>query len=453
MYSKSCIYSSVINECLEEETEPVSLTNMGEETRSSTRRSSRFSLAMFEGASYTFGSSDAGLEDALQYLSGAMIARGDVDSRQSRRSSRLSITPFSVDSHHFEENDGTGVSTLLCTCLTANYISVGYLLVPWGKCQIVKISFVFKLRPLECQHLHLQILAHFSLVSPPATAFANAGLLLTTVVFSLVMLQSFITSTYVMETCARAEFLASHSVDKVEANLDCSYQSDEQLVLSHGVPSPGTEPPISPGTERELDEEPSERMTVPEPQPPSEERETNLSESTPWWHHHLFEGAVRNQEQITSKSQGLHAVQAAANSLLPDIRNRKFEMPELCRIFMGEVWRIMFTFAACCDLYGLMWSIAAVSASSLASEFPILHNPDDYMLYVLIFAIIVIPMSFLSIADQIWIQIAFFGGRMLMVIMMLITVAAAFGASEPHFGDQNGPQRTSPVANFSMLSL
>ena len=115
---------------------------MGDEPRPSTRHPSRFSLSIFDE-----GSSDAGLEDALQYLSGAIMARDDrrmglsvnsIATSGSRRSARLSITPFSVDAHTSEESDGVGVSTLLCMCLTANYISVGYLLVPWGKCEIVK---------------------------------------------------------------------------------------------------------------------------------------------------------------------------------------------------------------------------------------------------------------------------------------------------------------------------
>ena len=253
-----------------------------------------------------------------------------------------------------------------------------------------------------------------------------------------------------METCARAEFLASHSVygtpmqhsTKAEGNLDSSHQSNQEFVVASD-------------TERELGMDSSEQLIVHEPQAPcpvSKEQENNLPESTPWWHQHMFNRATRPQEQITSKKQRLRVVQPA-DSLLPSIRNRKFEMPELCRVFMGEVWRIMFTIAACCDLYGLTWSIAAVSASSLASDIPILHNQNDYMLFVLIFAVIVIPVSFLSVADQIWIQMVFFGGRMVMVILMLVTVAVAFGASKPHFGDQDGPQPTSPLANFSMLSL
>jgi hypothetical protein len=169
----------------------------------------------------------------------------------------------------------------------------------------------------------------------------------------------------------------------------------------------------------------------------------------------MFTGSAsaRDQQQIAPKRQLQRYGVQTTNAVLPDIRHRKFEMPELCRIFMGDMSRIVFTFVACCDLYGLTWSIAAVSASSLAADIPILHNQDDYMIYVLVFATTVIPLSFLAVADQVWIQIAFFGGRMLMVIVMLVTVAAAFGASEPHFGDQAGRQPTASLANFSMLSV
>ena len=134
--------------------------NMGEEPRSATCHSSRFSFSagvVAAGTSNTFASSnDITLDHNAFFqnnLAGAIsMARGDRGSRHScfsensmattgsRRSAQLSVTPFSNDVQHSEESDGDGVSSLLCTCLTANYISVGYLLVPWGTFEIVKDS-------------------------------------------------------------------------------------------------------------------------------------------------------------------------------------------------------------------------------------------------------------------------------------------------------------------------
>ena len=139
--------------------------------------------------------------------------------------------------------------------------------------------------------------------------------------------------------------------------------------------------------------------------------------------------------------------------ILPEICNRKFELPELSRIFLGQTWCLIFTVTACLDLYGLTWSIAAVFASSLASEVSILNDANDYVSLLLIFAAIVIPLSFVPMVSQVWIQMGFFAGRTLMVVIMLTTTAAAFAASEPHFGNQDGPQQTSPLANFRFLHV
>lgn len=197
-----------------------------------------------------------------------------------------------------------------------------------------------------------------SLFVRASSAFATTGLLLTSAVFMLVMLQSYTTCTYVMESCARAELLA------------LSVDTPDELIVS-----------------------------------------------------------------------------------LPVIGNRKFELPELSRIFLGEVWRLIFTVTTYCNLYGLTWSLAAVFASSLSSDFSIRDDQDDYFIFIIIFAAIVIPMAFVPIIDQVWVQLVFFAGRMIMVVVMLATTAAAYVASEPHFGDQAGPQRTAPLANFRTLHL
>ena len=141
------------------------------------------------------------------------------------------------------------------------------------------------------------------------------------------------------------------------------------------------------------------------------------------------------------------------NDTLPEIGDRKFELPELWRIFLGQTWRLIFTATACLDLFGLTWSVAAVFASSLAAEFSIVNDANDYVAFLLIFAVVVIPLSCVPIIAQVWIQMVFFAGRMLLVLIMLTTTASAYGASEPHFGNQDGPQQTAPLANFRVLHV
>jgi amino acid permease len=73
-----------------------------------------------------------------------------------------------------------GLSWSLATCTLVNYLATGYILLPW--------------------------------------AFAQGGTLLTAIVLCLVVLQTYISSTFVLETCARAETL--HYVQTKQSNAD-----------------------------------------------------------------------------------------------------------------------------------------------------------------------------------------------------------------------------------------
>jgi hypothetical protein len=83
-----------------------------------------------------------------------------------------------------------------------------------------------------------------------------------------------------------------------------------------------------------------------------------------------------------------------------EILERTFEMSELCRIFMGPWMRNFFTLTTAGDLYGITWTLAAVFGSSLANDFPIGTDDNDYQMYIFIFAVIVVPISCLSILDK-----------------------------------------------------
>jgi hypothetical protein len=62
-----------------------------------------------------------------------------------------------------------------------------------------------------------------------------------------------------------------------------------------------------------------------------------------------------------------------------------------------------------------------------------------------------VPMACTSITDQQWIQMAFVTARLVMVILMIGTVAAAYCADDSHFGSQVGPVNDIPLANPSNI--
>jgi hypothetical protein len=239
-----------------------------------------------------------------------------------------------------------------------------------------------------------------------------------------------------MESCARAELLASSSEERdwqqYAVNGSSSLHLEEEVGLDKTLPNSSRTVHRSSTTAESIE---------------GDARACDVEE---------LAGSESFQSPAVKDNRGGNLISQPTiekKNLLPEIRSRKFELPELSRIFLGRTWSLIFTATACLDLYGLTWSVAAVFASSLAAEFSILSSVDDYVSFILIFAVVVIAISFDPIVAQVWLQMAFFAGRMLMVIIMLSTTAAAYGAPEPHFGGQVGPQRTAPLANFGVLHV
>jgi hypothetical protein len=194
-------------------------------------------------------------------------------------------------------------------------------------------------------------------------AFAQAGTLLSSVCLALVSMQSLITGTFVLESCARAEAIKERSESKA-------------VDISH---------------------EPKSTKSI-------------------------------------------------------EILERRFEISELCRIFMGPWMRNFFTLTTLGDLYGTTWTVAAIFGSSLAQDLPI-GTSNDYQMYIFIFSVIVVPISCLPISGQVRLQMAFLGGRTLMLGLMIATTAVAYVSTEPHFGEQAKAARDVPLADFSNIVL
>lgn len=171
-------------------------------------------------------------------------------------------------------------NTLQSSALLVNYISIGYILLPGG--------------------------------------FATGGTVLTLISLLFISFQTYITGTFLLETCARAEALESLKI---------------------------------------------------------------LTAASP------------------------HGQRGLPESYSFQIRERTFEISELCRYFLGRRVRNIFTITIAGDLYGVTWTLAAVFGSSLSEGLPISANAvTDYKFYILIFMLITIPLSCVPITDQVVIQ-------------------------------------------------
>jgi hypothetical protein len=134
------------------------------------------------------------------------------------------------------------------------------------------------------------------------------------------------------------------------------------------------------------------------------------------------------------------------------IRERKYELSRLTEIFVGKVWTLFFSCTTMASLYGAMWAYSTIFANAFADKYPLGDAQDGgYKLYIAMFMAVTVPLSCTSIVDQKWIQMAFLTARIVMVILMVGTVAASYGADEPHFGSQVGPVNDISLAKPSNI--
>lgn len=251
--------------------------------------------------------------------------------------------------------------------------------------------------------------------------------MLSTICMVLVFIQSFITATYVMEACARAEGLVEYlfsaaiegSVqDPTVPDGDNAHTSTETMRSRSGkevdgVLSSSTFQPI-------LEESDSEKG----PNGNDEQQDTKDQS----------EDAPKDVDENTTTRQETEDVSPLI------IKQRKFELPDLARLFLGDKLSLVFTVTTACDLYGITWVLAAVFASSLADFGPIVNSSNtDYSLYIALFGVLAIPFAcFPSVVDQLAVQLLFLGLRLTMVAVMFITVFVAEVSNESHFDPPDG---------------
>ena len=81
------------------------------------------------------------------------------------------------------------------------------------------------------------------------------------------------------------------------------------------------------------------------------------------------------------------------------VGDKKIETPELCQMFL-ESWGF---YAYACSvliyIYGVLWSYSSVFSNSMSTLLPLTNN--SYPIYCMVFAVIVIPMSFMKFSEQV----------------------------------------------------
>ena len=128
-----------------------------------------------------------------------------------------------------------------------------------------------------------------------------------------------------------------------------------------------------------------------------------------------------------------HTVQRAQHiDELHVVGSQKFEVTELCKIFLGKQSVRVYTFLISVYMYGTLWAYATVFADSLAMRLPltsgdsgITPSSTSYGIYLLLFAMIVVPSSMIELSEQVFVQVTLSICRIIMVVLMIGTITLA----------------------------
>jgi len=146
------------------------------------------------------------------------------------------------------------------------------------------------------------------------------------------------------------------------------------------------------------------------------------------------------QEQ-SSHRQLVVIRQKNANQQKYIVKDRKFEVNALCRIFLGKRGLRIYTLVISLYMCGALWAYTSVFASAMAMAIPIFSSDQEgivsefashlasspaslnYLCYAIIFGCIVVPLSCLELDEQVPLQVFLTGCRFLMFFLMIGTSA------------------------------
>lgn len=304
-----------------------------------------------------------------------------------------------------------GVSPIVAFCFTINYIlGTGFLTVPW--------------------------------------AFMQGGLVLSTVVLVLVGVLSDMSKTYILESMARAEAMLDdrmHWVKKKTVNRTGGGGDEEKQPLMVYSPMVYVRSAASGDDNDSGNKEQEQSLTD-----PVKNYESSVGSSAPSLRIPPVEHAPFSALPTTPDRRRLLMMSSGKEK--PEkylVKNRKFEINTMCRVFLGKPALRVYTAFICLYLYCSLWAYTSVFGNALARMVPIPGVEDSYLVYATIYATIVIPASCMELSEQVFVQVMMTLARFAMLFFMVGT-AGMISSQEDRMGEGEIPV---PVPMFRLAGL
>lgn len=101
------------------------------------------------------------------------------------------------------------------------------------------------------------------------------------------------------------------------------------------------------------------------------------------------------------------------------VGSEKYELSELCELFLGATGIRLFSFVASLYFYGTLAAYTLVFTNSCVTNFPI--GTYSYVIYLAVFGVLVVPACCMELKDQMTLQIIYSYCRALSIILMITT--------------------------------
>lgn len=110
------------------------------------------------------------------------------------------------------------------------------------------------------------------------------------------------------------------------------------------------------------------------------------------------------------------------------VRRDKFELYELCELFVGNTTKFLFIACLAFYTYGCLWAFGSVFGSAMSATLPLSSSSENitYWVYLTVFAGIVIPLTCMELNEQIYTQVFLAFCRLLVAALIVGTAAHAY---------------------------
>ncbi|KAJ1434039.1 transmembrane amino acid transporter protein-domain-containing protein [Ochromonadaceae sp. CCMP2298] len=170
-----------------------------------------------------------------------------------------------------------------------------------------------------------------------------------------------------------------------------------------------------------------------------------------------MERATRMINSIPSNTNSFQASSREQGRPLAAPVQRRMELTELCALFLGYQGKRVFSVLIMVYIYGTLWAYCTVFAKAFSAVFDL--GAASYYIYLSVFAVIVVPLSCMELAEQVYVQVALSLFRVLMLTVMILTTAVAYFSRGGEFGELSNrsyerlEEPAHPDMNFDKLYL